>query len=212
MQQNTLDRVREDLATINAALGKEVPFGAAHVRFYMVLAVASGVFAVGHALGAQRGWPLFLSGLPVILAFMAYLGYLAAKSRRTSPVNLTRRKEYRTTLLIMVPIVLAALAGRYWAAYAGMSNLQFGGSFSVVVGCVFVTIAMTSPPMARYPRSYWLAAGFPLIAAGAWWPFCTQAQALFAAGCMGVALFGLLAVVMHSHLRRQDQRAANATD
>ncbi|MHC4092512.1 MAG: hypothetical protein ACYSVY_19945 [Planctomycetota bacterium] len=211
MQQNTLDRVREDLATMNAAMGG-LPFGSADVRAYVALAVASGVFAVSHALGADRGWPLFLSGLPVILAFMAYLGYLAVRSRRRSPVDITRRKEYRKTLLILLPVALAALAGRYWAARAGMSHLQFGGAILVVTGCVFAIIAMTSPWPARYPRSYWLAAGLPLIASGLWVPFCTRTQALSAAGCMAVALFGLLAIVMHYHLRRQDERVSNAAD
>lgn len=212
MQDNTLDRVREDLATMNAAMGKELPFGSADVRFYVAMAVASGVFAVSHALGAHYGWPLFLSALPVVLAFMAYLGYLAVKSRRRSPVDVTRRREYRKTLLILVPVALAALAARHWAARAGMSHLQFGGAMLVTTGCVFAIIAMTSPRPARYPRSYWLAAGLPLIAGGLWSPFCARTQALFAAGCVAVALFGLLATVMHYHLRRQDERVSDAPD
>lgn len=212
MQQYSLDRVREDLATMNAAVGKGLPFGPADVCLYVAIAAASGVFAVSHALGAHRGWPLFLSGLPVMLAVLAYLGHLAVKCRRRSPVDVTRRKEYRKTLLILPPVVLAALAGRHWAAHAGMSHLQFGGAILVVTGCVFAIIAMTSPWPARYPRSYWLAAGLPLIAGGLCAPFCTHTQALSVAGFMAVALFGLPAIAMHYHLRRQDERASNAAD
>jgi len=212
MQEETIDRVRKDLATINAVIGKELPFGAADVWMYGLIAAASGVFAVCHALGAQRGWLLFLSGLPVIVAFTSYLGYLVAKSRHTSQVNLTRRKEYRTTLLILLPVVLAALAGKFWAASAGMSHLQFGGSLLVVLGFVFVMVSLVSSRTTRYPRSYWVAGGMPLIASGAWIPFCTQTQALFVAGCMGGTLFGLLATVMHCHLRRQERGTCDATD
>jgi len=212
MQRNTLDRVREDLATMEAAIGKRLPFGSADVGFYVALAVGSGVFAVSHALGANRGWLLFLSALPVMLAFAAYVGYLAVRSRGRSPADATRRKEYRNTLLVLFGVMLAALAGKYWADRAGMSPLQFGGVLLVVTGSVFLIVAMAGPRPARCPRSYWLAGGVPLIAAGLWIPFCTHAQALSVAGCMGVALFGPLAIVMHCHLRRQDRRVSHAAD
>ncbi len=212
MQENTLDRVREDLATMNAAIGKELPFGSADVRFYVALAVASGVFAVSHALGANRGWPLFLAGLPVILAFMAYFGYLAVRSRRRSQVGVVRRKEYRNTLLVSLLVALAALAGKHWVARAGMSHIQFAGASLVVIGCVFVIIAMTNPWAARYPRSYWLFAGLPLIPSGLWIPFCTHTQALSAVGCMGAVMCGFLAIVMHYYLRQQDERMSDAAD
>jgi len=212
MQQNTLDRVREDLATMNAALGKELPFGAADVRFYVVTAVASGLFAVSHVLGVHGGWPLFLSGLPTLLAFTAYVGYVAAKSRRASTVDITRRKEYRKTLLILLPVIVASLGGRYWAARAGMSHLQFGGATLVVVGCGFAIIGLTGPRPARYPRSYWLTGALPLIAGGVWIPFCAFRQALSAAGWMAAALLGLLAIVLHYDLRRRDERVSDGAD
>ncbi len=212
MRQNTLDRVREDLATINAAMGNGLPFGSADVRFHVALAGASGVFSVGHAVGAHRGWPLLLAGLPAMLAFVAYLGFMAVKSQRRSALNVARRKDYRTTLLILAPVALAAAAGRYWAARAGMSHLQFGGAILVVGGFVFAMMAATSPRAGGYPRSYWLGAGVPLIAAGVWLPFCTRTQGLFAVGCMATAAFGLLAIVMSYHLRREDQRECDGTD
>ena len=210
MQENTLDRVREDLATMTAAMGRGLPFGATDVRFHAALAGASGVFAASHALGAQRGGSLLLAGLPAVLIFVAYLGYMAVKQR--SLVNVTRRKDYRTTLLVLAPVAAAAAIGRYWAASAGMSHLQFGGALLVVMGCSLIIIAITSPRPAGHPRSYWLGAGAPLIAAGAWLPFCTRAQGVFAIGCMSTAAFGLLAGIMHYHVRRQDQGASHATD
>ena len=54
MKEDSLDRVRDDLATMNAALGRTLPYGAADVWFYAALAIASGAFAVSHALGAHR--------------------------------------------------------------------------------------------------------------------------------------------------------------
>ncbi len=204
MEQTSVERVREDLETMKAAICKELPFGAADVRFYAALAVASGVFAVGFALGADRGWPSFLSGLPAILVFAVYLGYLAVKSRRHSPVNSTRRNEYRTALLILAPIAAAALAGSYWATRAGMSYLQSSGALFVVAGFAFTSIAMTGPYPRRYPRSYWLVCGLPMIAAGVCLPFCTPTQARTAMGCMVVAMLGLMAIVMHYHVCRQD--------
>ena len=134
MQQNTLDRVREDLATMNAAMGKELPFGAADVRFYVALAVACGIFAVCHAMGAHRGWSLLLAELPGLLAGITYLCYLVARSRRRSPVGVVRQKEYRKWLLISPLLILAAVAGKYWFCRAGMSHLQYVGVITVVTG------------------------------------------------------------------------------
>ena len=210
MQENTLDRVREDLATMNAAMGTALPFGAADVRFHVALAGARGVFAAGHALGAQRGASLLLAGLPAILILLAYLGYIAVRQR--SLVNVARRKDYRTTLLILAPVVAAAVLGVYWAASAGMSHLQFFGALFAGMGCSSIIIAITGPWPAGYPRSYWLGAGVPLIAAGVWLPFCTYTQSVFALGCTLTAVPGLMAGIMHYHLRRQDQGASHATD
>lgn len=212
MQENTLDRVRKDLATINAAMGKELPFGAAEVRLHIAIAVAFVVFGVSHALGAHRGWPLFLSGLPLILAFTACMGYYAVKARRRSTVNVTRRKAYRTELLIALPVVLAALAGKHWAARAGLSHLQFGGVLLAVIGCVYLIVTIISPRPAKHPRSFFLVVGLPMIVTGLWIPFCTHTQAVVAGCCMGAAILGLTAIVMHYHLCRQDERLSDAAD
>jgi hypothetical protein len=212
MQANALDRVREDLATINAAMGRELPFGTGDVRFYTALAATSGLFAISHTLGAQHGWQLLFAGLPVMLTFMAYLAYLARNSHHRASVELTRRKEYRKTLQILLPIVLAALVGRFWAARAGMSHLQFGGAILVVTGIIFATIGAYGPRPARYPRSYWFACAMPLIVCGLWIPFCTHSQALFAVSCMGAALFGTVGAVMQYHVRRQSARTSDGAD
>ena len=194
---------------MKAAMGGLV-YGSADVMFFVALSVASGIFAVSQALGAQSGWPLRLSVLPVILVVVAYLGYLAAKSRLNSDVNVTRRKEYRMSLITLLPVVLVVLALRHWADRAGMSYLQFGGAIGVVMGCSLVMIGVSQLRPSKYPRSYWLASGFPMIAGGLVYPFCTRAQGTIAVSCMATLFFGLLAIVMYRHLRQQSERAPDA--
>ena len=148
----------------------------------------------------------------MILAFLAWLGHLATKSRRKSCVNQTRRKEYRYALLVAPLVVLVALSGMFWFADAGITPIQFAGVSLVMVGTAFVIIAITNHRPAKYPRSYWLVAGLPLILTGPWIPFCTHAQAVIACSCMGAVMCGLIAVVLHIQLRRQVEGPSHAAD
>ena len=97
---------------MKAAMGGPV-FGSADVRFLIALLIVSGIFVVSHALGAHSGWPLWLSRLPAILVVIAYMGYIAVKSRWNSKMNLTPRNEYHMAFLTLLPVVLVMLAARH---------------------------------------------------------------------------------------------------
>lgn len=195
---------------MNAAMGGPV-FGSADVRFLIALSIASGIFAVSHALGAHSGWPLWLSRLPAILVVIAYMGYIAVKSRWNSKVNMTRRNEYRTALLTLLPVVLVTLAARHWASRAGISQLQFGGAIGVVMGFTIVMMGLTNVRPTRYPRSLHFAAGLPTIAGGLLYPFCSRTHGTIVVSCMGVVVFGLVAMAMQHHLHREAERTSDAT-
>jgi len=202
MARNALERVREDLASMQAAIGGPA-FGAADVRFFAALSATAGIFAVCHALGAASGWPLWLSGAPAILACAAYMGYIALRSRPNADVNWTRRHEYRTTLVILLPVVAMALAMRHWSVRAGIAHLQFGGVLLVSVGIGVCVMGITNVRPARYPRAYLLAAGLPMVAAGLLCPFCTRTQGTILVSGLAAVMFGLEAIVVHYHLREQ---------
>lgn len=211
MEQQGLDRVRADLATMKVALGGPA-FGSVDVGFFVAFSLAAGLFAVSQAAGANAGWALWLSRAPAILVFVVYMGYIAVRSRRNSPLNVTHRHEYRTTLLILPPIVAAALWARRWSASAGMTHLQFGGVLLVVVGCGLIVMGATNVRPSRYSRAYLLAAGLPMIAAGLICPFCTQSQGTLVVSCLAAVVFAAEAFVIQHDLRRQNEEAADAAD
>lgn len=209
MQEESLDRVRDDLTTIRAAIGGPA-FGATDVAFFAGLSIACGVFSAAYFSGAQAGWPFWVSAAPAVVVFVGYLGFLTANSRRGSGVEAARRREYHTSLLVLLPVVIAAPGLRYWADQAGMTRLQLGGVICIVVGCAVVLFAVSQGATTRYPRSYYLAGGSPLIVCGLLFPFCSQAQAMMLVGAMGAAIFGLLAIAMHLHLRGKAEEATDA--
>jgi len=196
---------------MKAAMGGP-EFESADVHFLIALLIASGIFAVSHALGAHSGWPLWLSKLPATLVVIAYMGYIAVKSRWNSKVNLTQRNEYRMAFLTLLPVVLVTLAARHWAARAGISHLQFGGAIGVVMGLTIVMMGLTNMRPTRYPRSFNFAAGLPMIAGGLLYPFCSRTQGTIVISCMGVVVFGLVAMAMQHHLHREAERTTDAAD
>ena len=211
MEQKSLGRVREDMATMKAAMGGPV-FGSADVRFLIALSITSGIFAVSHVLGAHSGWPLWLSRLPVILVGIAYMGYIGVKFRWNSKVNLTRRNEYHMAFLTLLPVVLVTLAARHWAARARISYLQFGDAIGVVVGFTIVMMGLTNMRPTRYPGSFNFATGLPTIVGCLLYPFYSRTQETVVVSCMGVVVFGLVTMAMQHHLHREAERTTDAAD
>ena len=204
MQDPTVDRIREDLEVVQKAMGGPA-YGTMDVRFLAAESLAAVILAVCLALGADTGWRLFLSGLPLIVVSLVYLGYFAAKSRQDSDVSVVRRTEYRTSLLIIVPVALVAVVARQWAFQAGMTHLQFGGAICVVMGSVFVLMSAINLTHRRYPRSMWYCLGIPLFLCGLIVPFCTKTQAWIAISIMGAIATASIALLIHKDLSQSEE-------
>ena len=211
MQEPDLDRIREDLSAMQEVIG-DVGYGTIDARFFAGESFAAVILALCLALGADAGWPLFLSGLPLILVSVIHLGFVAAKSRDASDVSAAQRKDYRKSLLIIVPAALVALAARKWAFQAGMSYLQFGGAIGVVTGCAFVLMSATNSTHGRYPQWMWHCLGLPLIVCGLIVPFCTKTQAWITLSVTGAVVAALFAFLIHRDLVQEHNRTPHAAD
>jgi hypothetical protein len=206
MNSEHLERVRNDLATVKSAMSGLV-FGPSDVWFYVAGAVAAGVFATCHALGAQSGWPLVAAMLPVVLVAVAYFGHMARHSGLVTRVGGDRGQEYRRTLILIPATLIVSVAARKWATMAGMTHLQFGGALAVVAGLGLLAASFFNPAPRKYPRSTFWAVGAPLVAGGLVFPFCTETQAITAVSVMGAAMCGLFAAALAFELRRRSERA-----
>lgn len=206
MNENSLDRVRDDLAVMKQAVGFAVPFGREDVGFFVALSLTGLQFAVCHSLGAS----FLVSGIPAALAFCAYLGWMLKTSRRRSAIDPVRRREYRTTFVALLVILPAALLFREWSDRIGMTKLQFGGAILVVIGSVLAYIGTAGPRHMIYPRVYYLVGGLELVVFGLAVPFCTPRQATSLLGLCLAVVFGSLAWIMMRKLRCQKLESDHA--
>ena len=211
MHEHNLDRIRDDLKVMQQAMGGPA-YGPMDARFLVAESLAAVSLAICLWLGADTGWPLLLSGMPLIVVTLAYLGYFVAKSLPDSDVSVVRRKEYRTSLLIVAPVALVALVARQWAFQAGMTYLQFGGAICVVMGSAFVLLSATNSTHNRYPRWMWCCLGIPLVLCGLIIPFCTKTQAWISVSIMGAAAAASIAVLIHKDLAQRTNETSNAAD
>ena len=211
MQDHRLDRIRNDLNVIHDALGGPT-YSAGDVRFLAAISLAAAALAIGIALGADAGWRLGLAGLPLMMIVVAYTTYAAIRSRNGSNASAVQRKEYRTSLLVIVPAAVAAYAAKKWAIHAGMSQLQFAGALAMVTGALLVLLSATNSTHRRYPKALWYCLGVPLIVCGLILPACSLVQAWIAVATMGSVIAGALSWLYYRDLAERNRGQSHAAN
>lgn len=152
------------------------------------------------------GSPLALPGrwaaVPIFAALAAYFGYMAVKARRLPPREASRRREYQSGVLAMMCVVPLTVAYKFWGDRLGMTASQSGGIVMGVIGATAFIIGVACPPL-RYPRSYFLIGGVPLMVFG---PAISLAPTDYRSaliGLMGLVVLGSVTIVAYRHLQRQ---------
>jgi hypothetical protein len=205
MSTSELDRLRDDLSTIRAVTGGDLPFDRSDVRGVLVIACCALLPAVAGLSGTQSRWLLLASAVPFSVAVLSQIwrNYRACHPSKACPYE--KRKEYR----LGIPILLACLplvpGFHFWAT-------RSGAPAAVANGCVFLFLGLLLLLDGIY-NSGRRAAVFPAIAAiigGLMWPYCEYFQFwTLLWSCFGVALI-CASVVMHRQLITRDQHDARS--
>lgn len=197
-----LERVRSDLSLMSQCLGLKCPWGLADVWFGAAVAAACGLYAActwpGSPVAVPRGW----AAVPIFASLAAYFAYMAVKSRRLPPRESARRREYRAGLIALACLVPLTLAYTFWGKRMGLTPSQFGGIVVALIGAALFTVGLAFPPL-RYPRSYLLIGGVPLMVFG---PVISLAPAEYRSaliGLNGLVALGLATILAYWHLQKQ---------
>ena len=203
MISSELDRLRDDLSTIRAVTGTDLPFDRLDVRGTLIIACGALLPAVVGLAGTESRWLLGGSAVPFVAAVLSLVSrnYWASHPSKACPHE--KRKEYR----IGVPVMLACLpllAGfQIWATRAGAPA-------EVANGCVLIFLGLLLFIEGLYSSGR-RSAIFPGIAAiigGLTWPFCEYLQFwTLLWSCTGVALLGASAI-MHRQLATKERQDA----
>ena len=198
MQQAQLERLRQDIDTIQEAGGIELPFGRED------LFIHAGLGAWGLVLAA---WPWVLPPdrarlwvVPAVVLLVAYV-HLRRKYRRALGRSPVRRREYTTALVAPIFVLPATVSYFAWAIWQGLALWTVAGAGMFFLGLMFAVWAMVD-----VRRRSNLGSAIPLMAMGLAAPVVDNAWLTCALG-LGVATAGLLTgLIMHHQLRQQDQR------
>ncbi len=158
MSNANVDRVREDLAVMRQALGKQLPYGPKQVRDSLILAIAGAAIAAITALSGIAALPAvpgsprnLLYGAvivaPVMLLFFA--GAAAAYRRKaTQPLQWRDMRRALVTTVLFIPAFFVIL---HWSAKNGQSVGTFINAGVIFSGLLWLFGAFCDE---RY-RHYW---------------------------------------------------------
>ena len=159
MENSEVQRVKEDLATLQRAAGLESLVGREDVWANLAVA-AAGVVAVVWAL-LPHSMPQQWGIVPLILVVLSYLTWQRARHRQSTGRSAVTRKKYSAELAGVVVITLLALVYRLWATELGISREVAGGAALFLLGAAIVVFGLRE-------RQRWLELGIavPIMACG----------------------------------------------
>lgn len=195
MSSSELDRLQDDLRTIRAVTGIDLPFDRFDVRGTLIVACCAFLPAVVGMAGMESRWLLGAAAAPFVVAVLSLVwrNYYACHPRQACPHE--KRKEYRVGLLVMIACLPLLVGFHHWATRAGAPAAVANGCVMMFLGLLLLIEGQSSSGR----RS----AVFPGIAAiigGLMWPYCEYLQLwTLLWSCTGVALVGA-AAVMHRQL------------
>ena len=199
MSSSELDRLQDDLRTIRAVTGMDLPFDRFDVRGTLIVACCAFLPAVIGMAGIESRWLLGAAAAPFVVTVLSLVGrnYRASHPSKACPHE--KRKEYRVGLLVTIAFLPLLVGFHIWATRAGAPA-------DVANGCVMIFLGSLLLIDGLY-HSGRRSAVFPGIAAifgGLMWPYCEYLQLwTLLWSCTGVALIGT-AAVMHRQLVTRD--------
>lgn len=140
MSTSEIQRVKDDLATLQRAAGLEPLVGREEVRANLAIAVA-GVGAVVWAL-LPHGMPQQWGMVPLVLVVPSYLIWQRARHRQSTGRSAIERKKYSAELAGVVVITLLAVVYRLWADELGISRAVAGGAAFFMLGAAIIVFGL----------------------------------------------------------------------
>lgn len=190
MNSSDVDRLRNDLGTMRAVIGMELPFDRFDVRATLIVGCSALLPVVVAIAGVESRWLLLGSAAPFLAALLITLGrnYRAAHPSKACPLE--KRKEYRIGVPLMILCLPLFVGFHIWATQSGAPAEVANGSILMFLGIMLLVEGLG--------KSDRRAALFPAIAAivgGLSWPFCDHLELWkLLWSCTGVALIGAAAV------------------
>ena len=200
MSSSELSRLQDDLRTIRAVTGMDLPFDRFDVRGTLIVACCAFLPAVIGMAGIGSRWLLGAAAVPFVVTVLSLVwrNYHASHSSKACPHE--KRKEYRVGLLVTIAGLPLLIGFRIWATRAGAPA-------DVANGCIIIFLGFLLLIHGLY-NSGRRSAVFPSIAAifgGLMWPYCEYLQLwTLLWSCTGIALIGA-AAVMHRQLVDRDR-------
>jgi hypothetical protein len=203
MTDRDLDRIENDLATIQRAAGLELPFGREDVWLNLLLG-AGGIVALFWAL-APHGLPHHWGLVPLLILTLVYGTRLRNKYRRSTGRSPIRRREYTIGFVLAIVFGGFALVYRVWGARLGIPLAYVQGSVIFFMGMAFLVPAI----MDHRSRIYLVALSVPMILCGLAIPaFAVSAVVLFG-GALAIAGPSMAAVQVWQLNRSRPGHAAD---
>ena len=200
MNSSEVDRLRDDLGTMRAVIGLELPFDQFDVRATLVVGCTALLPAVVAIAGVESRWLLLGSAAPFLAALLSTLWRNYRASHPSKPCPLEKRTEYRLGVPLMILCLPLLVGFHIWATQSGAPAEVANGSILIFLGFMLLIEGL-----GKSARRAALFPGFAAIIGGLSWPFCDQLELWkLLWSCTGVALIGA-AAVMHRQLLMRNQ-------
>ncbi len=201
MSTSEMDRLQNDLKTIRAVTGDDLPFDRWDASFTLAVGCSTVLPAIVGAAGVQTRWVLLLAAAPFVAAVIIGLArnYRAAHPSKSCPHE--KRKEYRLGVPIMLAVAPLLFGFRFWATSAGAPA-------AVANGCVmlFLGLLLIIEGLYNSGRRAAMLPGIAAIVGGCMWPYCNLYQLwTLLWSCVAISLAGASAI-MYRQLAVRVQR------
>ena len=203
MSQADLRRVQTDLASMQQVLGLRSMATKADVRLFAILAAASGLLALFRWPGSPVSVPFPWAAAPIYVAIALWMGFAIIKSRTLPPREEPRKRDYRTSLIMIGWTLILTLAYLAWSRRAGIGATQAPAAMFTLFGLSLIAWPLVTPPPHRYTLPYCWAAGIPFTIFGLTFPFIANDYRHVAIGLMGFFGAGASALVLARQIRQQ---------
>ena len=151
MSQNSIQRLQEDLQTLQAATGLDFPYEPTHIRTGYVFALAALAAAVFSFLaqGLGLGWRL-----PAEIALVLIPTGIYATIRKVTPPGDSRQaREVSGFTPLYLTIAVGSIALVVWLA---RTQALKGGYAMLIIGAIFASYSITAATKDKRLRSWYI--------------------------------------------------------
>jgi hypothetical protein len=196
MSEAELQRLRNDLDTIQHAASLELPFGWAEVWLVLTLVPCGLVIYLWSAFGYQDyDW---LGVVPLVLVAAGIAAWVMRNRVRFLGTP-SRRRENRFGAIATMVMAVGMVSLIFWEKKLELPHVVVRGTALFMVGIMLVPVALSS----RARRSA-LGASLALVPYGLLYPLCTRNQAGVVGG-LAVIVAGLSASAIMAYQLRADR-------